>query len=248
MGQIVDQALAAFLRRLQLHSDFNDEERSAILALPGVAREVDGNREVVRPGDATIKSCLVAKGLLARFDRMRDGSKANTALHIPGDMCDLQSVVSPVAGWGIVALSRAVVVDVPHAALKTISMQFPAIALAFWRDTAADAAILSKWVAYLGRKDATARIAHLFCEIGYRMEEAQIGTRRAYALAISQEQLGDTIGLTSVHTNRVIRKLREAGTVDFTSRHVEVLDLDRLMSIAEFDPAFLRVPHARLDS
>ena len=239
MGITEQQALAAFVRRLQLRSDLSDQEQGAIVALPGRAREVGAHREVVRPGDPTSQCCLVADGLLARFDQMLDGSRANTALHIPGDMCDLHSVVLPVAGWGIIALAKSVVVDVPHAALRQLAANFPAVALAFWRDTAADAAVLGKWVANLGRNDAPTRVAHLLCEMGRRMEDAKLGTRRRYRLHITQEQLGDTMGMTPVHVNRVLRILREARAADFQERYVEVFDLDRLMAIGQFDPAFL---------
>ncbi|MBB5716993.1 Crp/Fnr family transcriptional regulator [Sphingomonas aerophila] len=236
MGAVEDRALSAFVRRLRLHSDLNEEEQKAVLALPGLARGVARNREIVRPGNVTTKSYLVADGLLVRFDRLQDGRKANTALHIAGDVCDLHSVVSPMAGSGVAAITDAVVVDLPHNALKEIAVTFPAIALAFWRDTAADAAALKAWAVRLGRMNATARIAHLFCEMGYRMEEAQLGSRHSYDLPVNQEQLADTVGLTPVHTNRVLKALRKAGIADLRARHVHVLDLDLLMSVGEFEP------------
>jgi len=235
MGAVEDQALAAFVRRLRKHSDLNDEEQKAVLALPGLARGVARDREIVRPGDVTTRSYLVADGLLVRFDRLQDGRKANTALHIAGDMCDLHSVVSPTANSGIAAITGAVVVDLPHSALKEIAVKFPPIALAFWRDTAGDAAALKAWTVRLGRMNATARIAHLLCEMGQRMEDAQLGSRHSYPLPFSQEQLADTVGLTPVHTNRVLKALRKAGIADFRARHAHVLNLDRLVSLGEFD-------------
>jgi len=235
MGIVEDQALSAFVRRLKLRSDLNAEEQQAILALPGQVRGVVRNQEIVRPGDLTTKSHLVANGLLVRFDRLQDGRRANTALHIAGDMCDLYSVVTPIAESGIAALSDAIVVDVPHKALQAIAAKFPAVALAFWRDTAVDAATLRTRTVNLGRMDATARLAHLLCEMGHRMEVAQLGSQYSYHFHVNQEQLADTLGLTAVHTNRVLKALRKAGVADVKGHHVNVLDLDRLTSIGGFD-------------
>ena len=230
-----DRALSAFVRRLRMHSDLTDEEQNAVLALPGLARGVARNREIVRPGDVTTRSFLVADGWLVRFDRLQDGRKANTALHIAGDMCDLHSVVSPMAGSGIATITDAVVVDLPHSAIKELAITFPAVALAFWRDTASDAEGVKTRAVRLGRMNATARIAHLLCEMGQRMEEAQLGSRHSYPFPMNQEQLADTVGLTPVHTNRVLKALRKAGIADLRARHAQVLNLDLLVSLGEFE-------------
>jgi CRP-like cAMP-binding protein len=200
-----------------------------------LARDVTRNCEIVRPGDVATKSYLVANGLLVHFHRFQDGRKANTALHIAGDVCNLYSVVSPLAGSGIAAVTDAVVVEVSHGALRAVATNFPAVAMAFWRYTTDYADVLRDRAANLGRMNAIAKIAHLFCEMGQRMEEAQLGSRHSYDLPVNQEQLADTVGLTPVHTNRVLKALRKAGIADFRARHVHVLDLDLLMSVGEFD-------------
>jgi len=232
-------ALSGFLRRLLLRSKLTQEEQGAILSLEGVTVQATANRDLVRPGEKVSYSCLVIEGLVGRYDQMADGSRQTTSFFIVGDMADLQSAVCPIAGWGLVALTNSTVLKVPHAALVDISTSYPAISRAFWRDTVVDAAILSKWVANIGRKSARARIAHVLSEMGHRMEEAGIGTRTRFGFPVTQEQLADAMGLTSVHVNRTLRALRQEGAVDFRHSVVDVLDLERLHSIAEFDPMFL---------
>lgn len=234
-----ESALPRFLRRLLLRSELSAEERSAILSLHGHAVDVPAHRDLIVPGQNVGYSCLVADGVVGRFDQMLDGSRQTTSFFIAGDMADLQSTVWPIAGWGIAALTHAVVLQIPHAALIDLANRYPAIAKAFWRDTTVDAAILAKWVANIGRKSARARIAHVLCEMGRRIEEAGLGTRTRFRFAITQDQLGDAMGLTPVHVNRTLRSLREEGAVDFRHSEVEVLDLTLLQRIAEFDPLFL---------
>jgi len=236
------QALDLFLRRLLLRSPLGLAERDAVLALPATPVSVKGRFDILHPGETTDHACLVADGLLGRFDQMADGGRQTSSLYLPGDMCDLMSVVLPTSGWGIAALSAATVIQVPHAALREAALRHPALAFAFWQDTAVDAAHLAKWVSIIGRSDARTRVAHLFCEIGHRSEQAALGTRAAFRFPITQEQLGETLGLTGIHVNRVLRLLREEGLVEFRSGFVRVTDRARLERAAEFDPAFLLLP------
>lgn len=232
-------ALSLFLRRVLLRSRLSEQEQRAILALPSRRVVLGPHRELIAPGETIGYACLLAEGLLARFDEMRDGGRAITALHIPGDMADLHSVVLPKAGWGIATLTASTVLQVPHGDLRVLAEDYPGIARAFWRDGSTDASIVAKWVANIGRKSARARIAHLLCEMGWRMAAAGLGTRERYALPVTQEQIGDAMGMTAVHANRVLRELREAGIGSLRGGVVEIGDLDGLIAVAEFDPAFL---------
>src|SRR5690348_2952148 len=139
-------ALSHFLDRLLRRSTLNGEERGAILGLTSHAKQFRPNFDIVSPGETVDHSCLVAHGLAARYDQMADGQRQLNAFHIEGDMCDLHSVVCPVAAWGILAMTTTTVILVPHAELRMLVRDYPAIALAFWREATADASILAKWV------------------------------------------------------------------------------------------------------
>lgn len=233
--------LNRFLNRLLRHSPLSPSERKAILGLPGLRRRFAAKTDIVSPGQMTDAACLIVEGLAARFDQMRDGHRQTTALHIPGDMCDLHSAVQPKASWSITALNDVEVLRLPHAPLLEVAQNHPAIAVAFWRDSTADASILAKWVGNLGRKDATARVAHIFCEMGLRFEAAGIAVSTSYFLGMSQLQLADAAGLTPVHVNRVLQSLRARKLLSYRNGYVEIEDFIALAAIAEFDPDYLLV-------
>jgi CRP-like cAMP-binding protein len=234
------EALRLFLDRLLLRSPLSEEEQAAILALPTRQQEVAPGEDLVVPGEETVCSCLVAAGLMSRFDTMRDGRRQIVAFYLPGDMCDLHSVAVPTSGWGLEALTRSIVLLIPHDSLRKLVAD-PNMALAFWRDTTADGSILAKWVGNLGRKQAIPRLAHLFCEMGVRTEKAGLGTRTDFQLPITQAQLADAAGLTPVHLNRTLKALKAEG-VTFTGRRVGIADWNRISAMAEFDPAYLLLP------
>ena len=241
MGSTKAEALQLFLRRLQSRSTLDRAAEQALLDLRGQVDQVDANSDIVRPGESTDHACLVAKGLTARFDQMQDGRRQIVSIYIPGDMCDLHSVPMPTTGWGLEALTATTVLRVPHGDLRQLALDYPQLGFAFWRDTIVDGSILGKWVGNVGRRRALPRLAHLLCELGIRMEQAQLGTRTQFILPATQNHLADATGLTPVHLNRTVRSLRAEG-VTFAGRTVRVERWDALASLAEFDPTYLLLP------
>lgn len=232
-------ALERFVARLRARSALTDEEAEAMLALPGREVGTSAHGVIVRPGQTVTEACLVVRGLVGRFDQLQDGSRQITELHIPGDMCDLHSVAVPRAGWGILALTATTTMRIPHVHLRELAHKYPGIALAFWRDTVADASILAKWISVLGRRKAKARLAHLICGMGLRMEQANLGRRTQFSLPLTQAQLADVLGLTLTRVHSCLTALQREGRIDKQGSEIEVRDLDYLIDCAQFDPGYL---------
>jgi CRP-like cAMP-binding protein len=154
-------------------------------------------------------------------------------------MADLPSVVSPKSGWGLAALTTTTILRLRHDDLRRVAAKHSGIAEAFWRDCVADGSIFSEWVVNVGRRDAIARVAHLFCEMAIRCERAGQGDRHSFPLPITQSDLGDATGLTSVHMNRTLKELRTRSVVTARAKNVIVHDWDQMVSIGDFDDAFM---------
>lgn len=232
-------ALKPFLNRLLSRSMLNQEERQAVLGMDGKLMPVAAHIDFVRLGQQVDQSCLIVEGLVGRFGQKRDGVRQITCLYIPGDMADLPSVVSPKSAWGLVALTKTMILRVPHAELRRIAAKHPAIAESFWRDCVADGSIFSEWVVNVGRRDATARLSHLLCKMAIRCEAAGRGDRHSYSLPITQADLGDATGLTNVHVNRTLRDLRIGSIVTVRSSKVIIHNWDGLVRTGGFDDAFM---------
>ena len=101
-----------------------------------------------------------------------------------------------------------------------------------------DNAILSQWALCIGRHSARQRLAHLLCELSARLDPED-GNESSFALPVTQEQLADALGLTSVHVNRTMQQLRTEGLIVTASRVVTIPDVSQLRKAGEFDPAYL---------
>ena len=232
--------LEIFLARLTKRSVLSAGEQRAILALPGHAEQVRANYDFVRLGQRVDSSCLVVAGIVGRFDQSREGARQITALHIPGDMCDLHSVVQPVPTSALQALSIATIVRIPHDAIRELAAEYPAMAEAFWRDCEVDAAILAEWVVNVGRRDGRTRIAHLLCEMATRLADKPTGNDFVFDFPVTQMQLADATAMTAVHVNRTLQTLRADGLIEWQQRVIRVPDWSALAAFAEFDPAYLQ--------
>ena len=232
--------LQPFLDRLTSRSVLTEHEQQAVLNLPGQAEQVHSNRDFVPLGEHVDHACLVVAGIVGRFDQNGEGARQITAMHIPGDICDLHSVVQPLATSALQALSVATILRVPHTAIRAEAGRYPALAETFWRDCTVDAAILAEWVVNVGRRDAKTRIAHLLCEMASRLHANAGGNDFVFDLPVTQAQLADATALTAVHVNRTLQSLRADGLIEWRQSIVRVPQWDALVERAEFDAAYLQ--------
>jgi CRP-like cAMP-binding protein len=233
--------LQPFLARLTNRSRLNDAEQEAVLALPTRVKQVNAQRDIVRVDQTVDHVSVVVEGVVARFGQTSEGQRQITALHIAGDAPDLHLVVVPTDNCPLQALSNTTVLLIPHAELRTVAARYPALAEAFWRHCSVDAAITAKWVLNIGRRDAKTRIAHLLCEMAVRCNANESEGEVSFPFPLTQQHLADATGLTSVHINRSLKALSEEGLVRLSSRTAQIPDWEKLVSRAEFDPAYLSI-------
>jgi CRP-like cAMP-binding protein len=231
--------LQPFLDKLVSRSNLGAAEQQAILNLPAHPVQIQTNRDFVRLGERVHHACFVVAGLVGRFGQNRDGSRQITAVHIPTDMVDLHSVVAPKACSALQALAVTTVLRVPHEALREVVREHPAIGEAFWRECVIDAAVLSEWVVNVGRRDARSRLSHLLCEIACRVERLDDPVGFSFPFPATQTHIADMLGLTPVHVNRSLQALKAECVIEVEARMIRVLDWDRLVRIADFDPNYL---------
>lgn len=241
--------LRPYLDRLASRSVLTEEERQAVLDLPSHAEQVRANRDFVPLGERVDHACLVVAGIVGRFDQSSDGLRQITAMHIPGDMCDLHSVVQPFSSSALQALSIATILRVPHSAIRAATARYPALAEAFWRDCMVDSAILSEWVVNVGRRDAKTRIAHLLCELAVRLHASGGADDFVFDLPLTQMQLSEATAMTAVHVNRTLQSLKADGLLEWHQRVIRIPRWKELKQRAEFDSAYLHLgmtPNQRL--
>lgn len=227
------------LLKLRARDDVSAEEERVLRALFSEVREVPADRTVIRAGDDLSVSVLLLDGILCRYKDLRDGSRQISELHVPGDFADLHGFTLKHLDHSILTLTPCRLALAPHDRLERLTREHPHLARLYWFTTNMDAAIHREWVLSLGRRSALSRMAHLFCELQVRLGLVGLADESGYSLALTQVELAECLGLTSVHVNRTLRQLRERGLVEFRGGRVSIGNLAELRRVAEFDPAYL---------
>jgi CRP-like cAMP-binding protein len=233
--------LNGLIRKLESHSQLDDDDREAILALPITTRTLDPGSYLVREGDLPRYCCILLSGFAYRHKVTGDGQRQILAIHMAGDFVDLHNLFLDVSDHNVQALTRSDIAFVPRGAVAELAQSRHNVGRAFWADTLIDASIFREWVVNVGRRDSITRIAHLLCEFALRMEAAGLSQGGAYELPMTQEQLADATGLTPVHVNRVLKQLGQLGMIVRDRRSVSIPDWEKLRHIGDFNARYLHL-------
>jgi CRP-like cAMP-binding protein len=227
------------LLKLRARDEVTAEEEQAIRDSVGPAYELEAGHVAVEQGQEVRQSTMLLDGLMCRYKDLRDGRRQITELQVVGDFVDLHGFSLKRLDHGIMALTPCRIANVPHDRLTEITERFPHLTRLYWFHTNIDAAIHREWELSLGRRTAVGRLAQLFCEMRVRLGIVGMADDDGYALNLTQNVLAECLGLTPIHVNRTLKELRERDAVTFRNGQVTIHDWDRLVEIAEFDPAYL---------
>jgi CRP-like cAMP-binding protein len=227
--------------KLAKHSPLDAEDQAAIASMQYVARTVEAGGYLIREGDEPEYCCIVVTGFAYRHKLTGEGQRQILAIHMAGDIVDLHNIFLDISDHNVQALTRSEVAFVPRRVIQSVIEERPHVGRALWTETLIDASIFREWVLNVGRRPAIARIAHLLCEFALRLEAAGLAEGGSYDLPMTQEQIADAAGLTSVHVNRVLQELGRMGLIERSRRSVTIPDWERLRKIGDFNSRYLHL-------
>lgn len=234
-----EDPVASLLLKLRRRDTVTEREAAVLREAVASVENLPADHLIVTAGQPLERSTLLIDGVVARFKDLAEGQRQITDLHVAGDFVDLHGYLLKQLEHDIGTLTPVRIAHVPHAALVRISETEPHLARMLWLSTLIDAAIQRERILSIGRRPALGRIAHLFCELHIRLDLVGLVEGTSFPLPITQLDLADTTGLTSVHVNRMLRVLRDDGLLTFRGGMVEIHDLPRLEQVAEFDRSYL---------
>lgn len=197
------------------------------------------HQDIRRPGETSPVAHLLIAGHTCRYRLLSDGRRQITAILVPGDICDLEAVITGRTAFAVGTLTRCTVGEIPVEPSAGGNAPAPEVTAALLARLRRDEAIAREWLVGLGRRSAVERIAHLFCELRARLAAVGLASEERCELRLTQNDLADALGLTSVHVNRSLRWLSEAGLMTLKGGLLVMHDRPALERLAEFDPSYL---------
>jgi CRP-like cAMP-binding protein len=225
--------------KLERFTRLSADDKAALQHASRNTREIRPNRDIISEGDRPGHVHLMLEGWAARYKVIPDGSRQITAYLIPGDFCDLHITILKHMDHGIVALTPATVAFISHEEMRVLTTERPELTRALWWATLVDEGVLRAWIVNIGRRDAYEGISHLMCEMHVRMKNVGLVEDGTFHMPVTQEELADTLGLTPVHVNRVLQRLRSEGLIELSGRMLNILDVGALRKACGFDGGYL---------
>jgi CRP-like cAMP-binding protein len=235
-------ALEPLARKLGYWAELDAADRQAILDLPCRTKRLERHGYIVREREKVTQSCVLLSGYAIRHKIVVGGARQILAVHMKGDLVDLQNSFLRVADHSVQVLTESEAAFIPADAVKTLAFERPRVGMAMWLDSLVDGSIFREWIANVGRRDAHTRIAHLLCEFSLRLKVAGLGEATEYELPMTQEQIAGCTGLTSVHVNRTLKTLEAERLIERrSSRTVTIGDWRKLAEAGDFDSTYLHL-------
>ena len=229
----------AIIDKLQTLGELPATDKLLLKTVLSDVRSIAARKHILREGDRPAYVHLVVSGWCCRYNIVAKGTRQITAFLLPGDLCNSHITLLRQMDHSVGTLTPAEIAFITPAKMEELLAR-PLIARALWLAGLIDESALRAWTVSLGKRDASERLAHLICELYVRLGIAGSAVTDGFDLPLTQEELGDALGLTPVHVNRVLRHLREAGLMSFRNHTVEIADFSKLQKAAGFDPGYLQ--------
>lgn len=232
-----------FIDKLQCFATLDEGDVAALVAITNTSRSYEARHDLIREGDRPGPVFVVLEGWACRYKILPNGTRQVLAFLMPGDSCDLNIGLLAQMDHNIQTIVSARVATVERAAMDTLMDDRRGVAKAMYVSQLVDEGIMRAWITSMGRRASIERVAHLMCELYLRARNIGLTSETHLELPLSQSLLADSLGMTAVHLNRVLKQLRLSGAMTLKRGSLTITDPLKLVHIAGFDENYL---HRRL--
>jgi CRP-like cAMP-binding protein len=237
-----DQHAQPFIRRLDAFRKLSEGAAGLIKAAmrERIVRSGAGE-DVVCEGDRCDQVRVFLSGWACRYKVLEDGRRQIVSFVLPGDTCDAYIYLFSRMDHSICTLTPVTYCEFDRAGFEQLIAADKTIAEALWCETLVNCAIQREWTLNVGRRDALERVAHVICELFARLSLVGLADASSFAFPVTQMDLADATGLSTVHVNRTLQELRAAGLITLRERQMIIHDLEALSRMAMFTPYYLHL-------
>lgn len=196
---------------------------------------------IVVEGEAPGLAFVVTRGMACRYRLMPDGRRQILTVLIPGDVCDLHGFVLRAADHSVVTIGPTRIAAIGREVVTDIIANRPRISAALWWSALQEQAMLRERIVALGRRSARGRVAYFLCELVWRQRAIGMAEDHAIRLPFTQTDLADTLGLTSVHTNRILQGFRHDELITLDRRRLTLRNIEGLQAISGLTSDYLKL-------
>lgn len=233
------EAAGPLTRKLAQVVSLSPQELELLAEIQTPTRSVSRNREIISEGRKYGEMFVLLEGVAIRYRVLHDGRRQILNITLPGDLIGFPACFFETALYSIAALTDAQIAAIPMPQLLSLFERNRRVAgILFWLFSC-EAAMYAEHLTDLGRRSAVERVAHFLLELLVRLQAVGLAEERSYRMPLTQELIGDTLGLSVPHVNRTLRQLRDDGLVAIEGHRVVIKDFEGLAALADFERSYL---------
>jgi CRP-like cAMP-binding protein len=229
----------ALVTKLSHFAPLSEKDRGILHGLCANPERFKANAAVVQEGELPRRGFVLTHGMACRYRILPDGRRQILTFLLPGDFFDLHVFLLQQSTYSIGTLTPTRLAAIERNTVIDIVGNHPRLAAALWWSALQEDAMLHERIVALGRRNAQGRIAYLLCEPFYRQKAIGMVEDHAMRLPLTQAEVGDTLGLTAVHVNRMLQALRRKNYITLRGRRLVLRNVDELRELAGFDEDYL---------
>lgn len=233
--------MQALIARIAGYSQVDDREFAPLKAAPVERVKHARGETLIAAGAQATHVFVVSRGWALRYRALSDGRRQIVNVMLPGDCFDLQALIVAKSDHSVEALTSVETLRLRSRDFVDAIKSSASLATAFWWAAVQEESILREQIVRLGRRSGRERLAHILLELRRRLLHAGQDVGDTLNLPMSREVLADLLGLSSVHVSRSVTALREAGLIRTSNGTIELVDVEGLAAVAQFDPAYLHM-------
>lgn len=214
---------------------FSEAEIDYVSKFKSGQMAVDAGATILVEGSHSAHLFTVLSGWGFRYKTLEDGRRQIMNYVMPGDLVGLQGSLSGEMQHSVEALSPVTLCVFERNRLMDLYGNHPSLAYDLTWIAAREERLLDENLLSVGRRSALERAAYLLALMQQRAMATGLATDSKIRIPVTQQHIADTLGLSTVHTNKTLRKLVSRGLIRWLDRGCEVLDIDGLLSIAQWE-------------
>ena len=230
--------------KLSSYVTLTREETAFLAELERTVCRQPARADLLRQGDRYGEASVLRDGWAIRHKALPDGRRQVINFVLPGDIIGTYSNLFECADHSVSTLTAAEVASFPPERIVELFQGFPRLAAALAWAGAREEAMVAERLLSLGRRTALERVAHLIVELLRRLSVVNMAEGGNFTLPVTQEIMADALGLSIVHVNRTLRRLRDSGLIEVTGQRITVKDVQQLAVVGQFDELYLHLIQA----
>ena len=219
---------------LSHYVELTREEREALARFEDTEREFPRQVDIYQEGERREHLYVVKKGWLYSYADFADGRRQIVKVHTPGDVVGMSDLAFDSATTSLRSCTDVKICPFPKTYIDDVIATAPRVAALLLAIALRDQVVLIDTLKAMGRMSARERVAHFLLDVQARLRVLHGSELAAFALPLSQTEIGDIIGLTNVYVSKTLGRLEEAGRIRRDGSQVEIIEQDELERLVDF--------------